>query len=255
MRSFLAISAAMAFFALALLAPLSARTLTAADGRSIEVEVLGFEPEDKVIIKRADTGQTFTLPISTFSAADQRALRAEAAEAAKNPPPLPANALTLELSRARFDSRREKRELRMSDGTVRRDAITITEEDWGFSIALRNNTTRPIEGLRGEYILFVKVDQPGVGQSDNRLRRSRERLEFEAMPPGGRVSARTSAITARRTALAPGIVWAGTNDSKSRDTLHGIWLRIYQGDTLVLESASPASLTTTESWGGEGGRR
>ena len=35
---------------------------------------------------------------------------------------------------------------------------------------------------------------------------------------------------------------------ETRDTLHGIWLRIYQGETLVLESASPGTLMNTESW-------
>jgi hypothetical protein len=238
-----------AALAIALFAgPVAARTLTAADGRTIEVDVLGFEGGDQVVVRRTDTRQNFTLPISTFSAADQRALRAEAVEAAKKPAALPPGALSLELSRARFDARREKQDLPMVSGGVRKGALTHIEEDWGYTIALRNNTTRPIEDLRCEYILFVKVDQTGSTQSDNRLRRSRDRLEFTALAPSARVAARTSTITARRTELASGIVWAGTNDNKSRDTLHGIWLRVYQGDTLVLESALPGTLSTTESW-------
>lgn len=51
---------------------LRARTLTAADGRVIEAEVLGFEGE-KVRIRRADTGQTFMLPVEAFAEADREA--------------------------------------------------------------------------------------------------------------------------------------------------------------------------------------
>jgi hypothetical protein len=88
---------------LALAAPaVLARTLTSADGRVIEAEVLGFEGADKVIIKRADTGQSFTLPFTTFSEAEQRALRAEAAEAAKKNAALREGDITLALSRAAF---------------------------------------------------------------------------------------------------------------------------------------------------------
>lgn len=235
---------------LALLAatPATARILTAADGRTIDAEVVGFEGTNKVIIKRADTGQVFTLAIDSFADRDRRALRAEAEESAKKPQALPPGALSLELSRAKFETRREKQDIQLSNGTTRKDGITITEEDWGFTIALRNNSTRPIEGLRGEYILFVKVEQPGATKPDDRFRRSRGKLDFEAIPVGGRTTSRSSAITARKTELASGIVWRGSGDTKSRDTLHGIWLRVYRGDTLVLESASPGTLTTSESW-------
>lgn len=252
-------SAALISLALALSsAPLAqARTLTAADGRKIEAEVLGFEGTDKVTIKRADTGQTFTVPITTFDEVDQSILRKEAAEAAKKPQVLSAGAVTLDLlSRSRFDTRREKQDVTLTNGGVRKGGITITEEDWGYGITLRNTTTRPIESLRAEYILFVKVDAAGddAARGDGRLKRTRRSLTFDPIPVGGRVTARTESITARKRELASGIVWSGSGDTKTRDTLHGIWLRIYQGDTLVLESASPGTLATTEKWEGENSR-
>lgn len=239
-------------------APLSeARTLTAADGRKIEAEVVGFEGTEKVTIKRADTGQTFTLPITTFDEVDQGRLRKEAAEAAKKPQALPAGAVTLDLlSRARFDTRREKQDVTLTNGGVRKDGITITEEDWGYGVTLRNTTARAIEGLRAEYILFVKVDAAGDDEArgDGRLKRTRHSMSFDVLPVGGRATARTEFITARKRELASGIVWKGSGDTKTRDTLHGIWLRVYQGDTLVLESASPGTLATTEKWEGESNR-
>lgn len=241
--------------ALALGLPLSqGRLLTASDGRTIDAEVVGFEGTDKVTVKRADTGQTFTLPVSSFGETDRKALAAEAAEAAKKPQALPAGALSLELSRVRFETRKEKQDVTLSGGEVRKEGVTVTEDDWGYSITLRNAIARPIENLRGEYILFVKVDTAGddAARGDGRLKRTRRKLAFDPIPVGGRVSARTEAITARKLELAKGIVWGGTGDSKTRDTLQGIWLRIYQGDTLVLESASPGTLVSTESWQGGG---
>jgi hypothetical protein len=235
---------------LLLLAPLAeSRTLTAADGRTIEADVLGFEGTDKVQIRRTDTDRTFTLPIASFAEADRKALLAEAEAAAKKAAILPDGAIVLELSRAKFDTRREKQDIPLSDGTVRKNGITITEEDWGFGIGLRNTTHRPVEGLRCEYVLFLKRDNPGSTAEDKkRLYRKRHKLVLDPIPPSGRIAARSTFMTARKTELASGIVWSGTGEAKTRDTLHGIWVRIYQGDKLVLESASPGTLATTEKW-------
>ena len=98
--------------------------------------------------------------------------------------------------------------------------------------------------LRGERVGY------GAPSHDRRLKRSSHKITFDPIPVGGRVTARTETITARKTDLAPGIVWRASGDDKTRDTLHGIWLRIYQGDALVLESAMPGTLSTTEKWAG-----
>ncbi len=228
----------------------NARTLTAADGRSIEADVIGFDGEEKVTMRRADTGRTFTLPIDSFAEADRAALRAEAAEAAKKAAVLPAGAIALELSRTKFDTRREKKTMTFSDGSTRKDGITITEEDWGYSVTLRNTTTRPITGLRAKYILFVKVATADdtAPREDNRLKRTRGRLAFDPVPQSGKVTVRTESITAVKRELADGIIWNSSGDTKIRDTLHGIWLRVYQGDTLVVESALPGTIATSQRW-------
>lgn len=234
-------------------APFSpARTLTAADGRAIEAEVLGFDGTDKIVIKRADTGQTFTLPITSFAAADQDALRAEAAEAAKKPPALRDGDLALELSRVRFDTRKSKKDVTLSDGSIYKNGLAISEEDWGYTITLKNNTGRPVEGLRADYILYTRVDEIKNTGRQPKTRAKAFSLRLEPVPPGARSSAKTEPVITRETQLRGGMEWRGTGDSDTRDTLVGIWIRVYQGDKLVLESASPSSLSTTEKWIGSG---
>lgn len=242
---------ALALLTLALALPIavSARTLTAADGRVIEAEVLGFEGTDKVIIKRADTGRSFTLPIATFAEADQRALRAEAAEAAKKPAALREGDVSLDiLSRVRFDVRKEKKDVPLTNGTVYKNGLSITEEDWGYAITLKNNTAKPVENLRADYILYTRVDEIKNTNRRPSVRSKAFTLNFETIPPGARASAKTEAVVTRETELRGGMEWRGTGDDDTRDTLVGIWLRIYQDDRLVLESASPASLASTEKW-------
>lgn len=240
--------AATLAFALAASPRIHARTLTAADGRAIEADVVGFEGTDKVVIKRADTGQTFTLPIATFGEADQRALRAEAGEAAKKPAALRDGDVTIELSRVRFDVRKSKKDVTLSDGSTAEDALAITEEDWGYTITLKNNTGRVIENLRADYILYTKIDQIKNTSRQPTTKAKAFSVKFEALPVGGRGAAKTSTVVTRETKLRGGLQWRGTGDDDTRDTLVGIWLRIYQGDVLVLESATPATLAATGRW-------
>lgn len=232
---------------LVLVGGLRARTLTAADGRVIEAEVLGFEGE-RVRIKRADTGQVFTLPLEAFAEADREVLRAEAAKApekpAKAPPKLSARDVAIELGRVRFDARKSKVDVKMADGSTAKGLLEVMEEDWGYTVTLRNLTGAPVEGLRAEYRLFTKIDELKNSGRAPRIRRKAFALAFETLPASGRVAARTEFVTTRKTDLKGGYEWAGTGDNDTRDTLHGIWLRIYQGDELVLESASPSGLAT-----------
>jgi len=226
-----------------------ARTFTSADGRTIEADIVRFEGTDKVTIKRTDTGQTFTLPIASFAERDRAELTAEAEAAARKKLVLPPNSVAVEFSRVRVDTRKEKQDISLSNGEVRQDGITIIEDDWAYSVTLRNLLPRPIESLRADYILFVKVDNPSdTSSSGQRLRRVRESLTFDPIPVGGRVSARTASITTRKRELADGVVWSGSLKSKARDSLYGVWLRLYQGDTLVHETVSPTMLTSTEEW-------
>ena len=53
----------------------------------------------------------------------------------------------------------------------------------------------------------------------------------------------------RETELEPGYVWGGAEAGKARDskdTLEGIWVKVYAGDLLVLEDARPKSLMRKE---------
>jgi hypothetical protein len=233
---------------LLLSAPAGARTLTAQDGRTIEAEVLGFEGLDKVTFKRADTGQVFTLPIATFGEADQRALEAEAKQVAAKAPPLRPGDLMLEFTRTRFETRKSRREVKMGDGTIRKDSIDVTEDDWGYSITLKNNTRRPLENLRIDYILYTRIDViENIGR-EARTRAKKFSQKVEPVPPGARLASRTESVTTRKTELRDGMVWSGSGDDTTRDTLTGIWLRIYRDDELVLEASSPDGLSKKETW-------
>jgi hypothetical protein len=217
---------------------LQARTLTAKDGRTIEVEILAYE-DDSIRIKRTDTGQTFTLPIDTFSAADQRTLRAEAKAEAAKPKPVPRGSVQIEISRGVFSS--EKRD---STGLV------YTFEQWGYNVVLTNRSGPMLENIRAEYILFLEPNPYHTSITDRtKFKRTSGKETLEALPTGGRVQFRTSTVEAVKVALKPGWVWSDEDRKRTtRDKLYGVWVRFYRGDELIEEFATPANIVTREKW-------
>lgn len=217
------------------LAPLRAelQTLTDNQGRSIQADVLSVD-NDKVKIKRADSGQTFELPLSSLSDDTQKSLRKWAVKAASE---IPAGAIVLELSRGVFDSSKQEEV-----------GMTITEEKWGYSVTVSNRAGKPVSGLRFEYVLFVKPDnEPGKDSKASPLKRSKASATCEPLAIGAKTTFRTDSIKIYKQKLKPGYIWGKTGNAEAiRDTLHGIWIKAYVGDQLVAEICNPESLAKTE---------
>jgi hypothetical protein len=224
------------------LARAETQTLTDKQGRSLKADVISVSG-DKVKIKR-DDGQTFELPLSNLSDDDQSRLKAWAkTEAAKS---LPDDALVVEFSRGKFETTKKDIEVKLVGGGVVKDGMTVTEEKWGYAITLTNRTTQPIENLRTEYILFATVDS--VHTEDKGMRKKNYKTAIETIPTLGKTTFRTETISAVKTKYNGNIVSAKTGESSSRETLFGIWIRIYRGDQLVYENSMPGTLRTTEKW-------
>jgi hypothetical protein len=221
------------------------RTLTDTQGRKIEADVIAVEG-DQVKIRRAD-GQMFNLPMERLVDADQKALRAWAKAEAAKPQPLPPGAFQVQMSRACFTRETVLSDARLTNGTTVKNGIETTEEKWGFSFILNNRSSVGLETLRAEYILFATQDDVHKDKVDG-FRRARHRANIEMIPAYGRVDFRTETVSVFKMKYRGNIVSAATGNNRSRETLHGIWIKIYRGDELIYEAASPENLMRTEKW-------
>lgn len=220
------------------------RTLTARDGRSMEAEILSYKG-DTVRIRRVDTKQEFTLRLDQLNGDDQRELKKLFAER-------PELRETIKEKDVRMDFSRAKFEIERLNDTYYYDS---SNEDWGYGITMSNLTNTPMEGLRIEYVLFAKLYPDGTwgDRDDNKLARRRGKLKLDSLVPHQKLALRTETMRTRKEKLEGGGRWITEKGLKStwRDqVLHGVWIRLYDGDTLVLERASPESLIRSEKWEG-----
>jgi hypothetical protein len=221
------------------------RTLTDTQGRTIQADVMAVEG-DQVKIRRAD-GQTFNLPMERLVEADQKALRAWAKAEAAKPQPLPPGAFVVQMSRGKFASETVLTDVNLVGGGTVKNGRETTEEKWGFSLMLNNRTSGGLDTLRAEYILFATQDDVHKDKVEG-FRRARHRTKIDPVPAFGRLDFRTETVSVFKMKYRGNIVSASTGDNRSRETLHGIWIKIYRGDELIYEAASPESLMRTEKW-------
>jgi hypothetical protein len=229
----------MAFALVVPSSPAESFTLTDKQGRSLKADVLSVNA-GQVKIKR-DDGQTFDLPLAALSDADQEKLKEWAAKS------LPPGALQVEMSRAKFDTNKTDKDVKLTTGETVKDGMTITEEKWGYAVTVSNRTPQPIGKLRAEYRLFATVDSVHVKEKQG-LKKKAFETAIETVPELGKITFRTETISAIKTKYNGNIVSAKTGDTSSRETLVGVWMRIYREDALVYEAAMPDSLRMTEKW-------
>ncbi len=219
------------------------QTLTDKQGRSIKADVLSVRG-DQVKIKRED-GQIFNLSLANLAEDDQKSLKAWGEkEAAKGLPP---GAIQVEMSRAKFDTSKKDIDVTLTNGDIVKNGRTITEEKWGYAVTISNRTPQPIAKLRAEYLLFATTDDLHVKEKQG-LKKKRHASSIETIPELDRTAFRTETISAMKSKYNGNIVSAKSGDTTSRESLHGIWMRIYRDDELIYEAASPETLRTTEKW-------
>lgn len=216
-------------FALLAGAPLAAepRTFTDQFGRTIKAEVLSVDT-DIAKVKR-DDGQIFDLPIAKLSDEDKAWLKSWKNSAATETKPkvftpVPGN-VTISASRGKFDS----------DTTSQSAYYKEAYEEWGFSVQLTNTTLYPIENLRMEYKIYGRL----YGGSTEKEQRGVKAIET--------LGARKSTVFRTKTFRV--YKFRSSDGSYTYNGgVNGIWARLYHGDVLLGEYASPENLKTKQTW-------
>jgi hypothetical protein len=116
---------------------------------------------------------------------------------------------------------------------------TVTTEQWGYDIALTSKTMRPATEIRVEYQLYIRQAKLGQTPSSQPLKNRPGTKTIAKLDAGGKSSFKTDSAAARQVKLLPGYVWKETGRGEDvSDKLEGIWVRVFQGTTMIAEYAS-----------------
>ena len=203
-------------------AALPAREFTDQQGRKLDAEVVA-AAGGQVSLKRAADGRVFTVPVTTFSAADQEFLKEWG----------------LANQKYSFDVSYEKKKV---DSTkTRMGAEMMTTETWSYKIALRNRLPVEIRDLRVDYWLFKKEDQ-GKGKGGARIAASGSN-KVESLKGSATHSFDSLPVSLNKTQLEGNFIYIDGTRPRFADAMGGLVVRVFDPkDREVFSYASDNNL-------------
>ncbi|MCB1275043.1 hypothetical protein [Prosthecobacter sp.] len=185
---------------------LSAREFTDQQGRKLDAEVVAVAG-DQVSLKRAADGRAFTVPVATFSAADQGFIKEWG----------------LANQKYSFDVTYEKKKV---DSTKKKfGAELMTTETWSYKIALRNRLPVEIQNLRVDYWVFKKEDQ-GKGKGTARVAASGSN-KVDSLKGSGTHSFDSLPVSLNKTQLEGNFIYIDGTRPRFADAMGGLVVRVF----------------------------
>ena len=189
------------------LAAVSAREFTDLQGRKLDAELAEVVNDRATLIRAAD-GRSFNVEIASFSAEDQKFMKAWGEANMKY----------------RFEVRAEKKKTGEKD--VQGGGLTGKTERWVYEISMRNLTQATASGLKARCWVFTK-EMAEKGRMPARPVIICN-LDMRDMPFNGTCRLVTMPVSISRVRAAPGYYIDGAS-SKS-DMMAGLVIRVYNKD-------------------------
>jgi len=150
---------------------------------------------------------------------------------------LPAVALPAPYS---FDFKTEKKKLEANKTTTLERSVS--NEKWCYTVTIQNQSFKDISGVDIKYIVYYKVEQEGSKVTKEKHQDGS--ATAAVLQNNGNFVFDTDPIQLVRSQLEGGFYYPNGGRVRARDSITGIWIRLYQGGTMIGEYADPPSLTT-----------
>jgi hypothetical protein len=122
----------------------------------------------------------------------------------------------------------------------------IRKTDLIYTITVSNNSLKDMPAMEMKYMIFLEREKLGSKQSG--LQRIKGSSAIEPLKSRQKQAIDTQDFTLSAEKLAPGWYYPGGGKTNTRESVKGIWVRVYQGGELVNEYISPSSLSAKEQW-------
>jgi hypothetical protein len=130
-------------------------------------------------------------------------------------------------------------------------AVMQSKEQWAYKVSIQNRSFRDLANVEIKYLVFMKPEIPGQkfkpGQSE--LVRKEGSTTIPALKNNDTYILTTDSVELKNTTLKGGYYWKGGSNPRTRDSLKGVWLRVYINGQQVSEFTDPASIRDKETWG------
>jgi hypothetical protein len=123
---------------------------------------------------------------------------------------------------------------------------TAQKRDLVYTITVMNNSLKDMPAMEMKYMIFLEREK--LGSKDPGMQRIKGNSPVNALKSRQKQVIETQDFTLSAEKLAPGWYYPGGGKTNTRESVKGIWVRVYRDGELVNELISPSSLSAKEQW-------
>ena len=127
--------------------------------------------------------------------------------------------------------------------------MTKFKENWAYVVTMVNTSFKDVANIEVKYIIFIKPEKPGRDSTGNvKYQRHEGSTTTPLLKNNDQFVFTTDSVELSGVELADGWVWASGANTRSKDKLRGLWIRVFVSGVQVAEFMDPPELSTKETW-------
>ena len=124
-----------------------------------------------------------------------------------------------------------------------------TSQNWVGEIKLENLTFKPSPDLELRYIVFVKRQELAQKAGMDQIDQVKGTIPVKSLQSREVATFPTSEVTLRKQALSGRFSgYVGGGNTKAEDAVLGVWVKLFNGQTEVMEYINPTTLKAKNKW-------
>jgi hypothetical protein len=126
--------------------------------------------------------------------------------------------------------------------------MTKKGEECTYDITVTNNSLKDAPALTVKYAIFVQMERLGEKANVQHSKRVNGSEDIPALKTQEKATVTTKSFDLMRQNLQAGWSYKNGGRANAKDTVKGIWVKVFDGKTVVGEYANPSGITAKESW-------
>ncbi len=121
-------------------------------------------------------------------------------------------------------------------------------EDAFYEVTVTNQSFKPAPALEARYILFVERQELAKKVGSGKVEKTKGTAPIAALEPHASANFTTTSVTLREQSLSGNYIYESGGRVKAKDSLVGVWIKLYNGNTEVGEYINPTTLSSKNKW-------
>lgn len=127
------------------------------------------------------------------------------------------------------------------------DKVTVTTKEIAYRVTVENRTFKAIPELQMKYMIFYVDPKPGSREKpiESHHKGSETLIDLTS---NRTATFETSPFKLTKEELDAGWYWVGSETSRLKDKVTGVWIRAYANGNLVGEYSNPTTVAKKKEW-------